>query len=398
MTTAAAPNLDQKLAAVLKGLSAPKDLPPPIGAEDRAKRRERLALILAERGADALFVEPGATLRYLCGLEWRPSERLFGVAVLRDGGFVVVAPAFERDVLERALPQDAVAICWDEHEYGYTRFASELDRMGIRTMLMDPQVRLLLAERIGSTFEGSTKSGADAVRELRQCKDANELAIMRAAQNLTKTAIARVAEHTEPGMTAAQVGQLMHAAQRHLGLTDTWDLTLVGPGAADPHGHTDDTVIGAGDLLLCDTGGQLHGYHSDCTRTWVVGGEPSDEIVKAWDTVYAAQEAALGALRVGEPCGGVDRAARKVIEDAGYGRGYAAFSHRLGHGIGIEIHEPPYCDGGSEAKLKPGMCFSNEPGIYLRGKFGLRIEDIVAVGESGPEVMGERQKGPGGPF
>jgi Xaa-Pro dipeptidase len=387
--------------AILAALDTSGDLPAAPGAADHERRRARLGALLEEAGADALFVEPGATARYLAGLEWRPSERLFGAVVTRGGEVLVVAPSFERDVLERVLPPDATLVLWDEHEYGYAELATELAAREVGTLLVDPGVRTLLTDRLATAFDGTLASGADVVRRLRAVKDAGELAIMDAAQGLTKRAIGHVAAHVEPGMTCAQVAALMHAAQQKLGLQSTWDLTLVGPDAADPHGHTNDTEIAAGDLLLCDTGGTLFGYHSDCTRTWVVG-EPKastiDDYRRAWDTVFAAQDAALAAFRAGQPCGGVDRAARAVIEKAGYGDGYAAFSHRLGHGIGTEIHEPPYCDGGSDVPLEVGMCFSNEPGIYLPGKFGLRIEDIVQVTADGARTFGPRQRGVEAPF
>jgi len=388
MTTLLDPD---RVDALLDGLAAPVDLPAPPGPDDHARRRARLAELLEESGADALFVEPGATARYLAGLEWRPSERLFGALVTKTGEVAVVAPAFERDVLERVLPSGAALVTWEEHEYGYAQLARELDARGVRTLLVDPGVRALLTDQLSIEYSGKLRPGAEVVRRLRAVKDTHELELMRTAQVLCKTTIGFVAQRVEPGLTCRQVAQLMHAAHRRLGLENTWDLTLVNADAADPHGSTNDRVIAAGDLLLCDTGGTLFGYHSDCTRTWTVAGAPKDEHRRAWDTVYAAQDAALGALRAGEPCGGVDRAARAVIEGAGYGDGYTAFSHRLGHGIGTEIHEPPYCDGGSAVPLEPGMCFSNEPGIYLRGDFGLRIEDIVCVGADEPEVLGPRQ-------
>lgn len=384
--------------ALLDGLAAPDGLPAPCGEADFARRRARLSELLAACGADALFVEPGATARYLAGLEWRPSERLFGAVLTKEGNIVVVAPAFERDVLEHVLPAGAALVTWEEHEYGYRALARELDARGIRSMLVDPGVRALLTDRLSIEYSGSLRPGSDVVQRLRSVKDEHELDLLRAAQILCKATIGHVAQRVEPGMTCRQVASLMHAGHSRLGLQSTWDLTLVNDDAAAPHGSTNDRVIAPGDLLLCDTGGTLFGYHSDCTRTWVVGGSPKDEYRRAWDTVYAAQEAALDALRAGEPCGAVDRAARAVIEKAGYGAGYAAFSHRLGHGIGTEIHEPPYCDGGSDVPLEVGMCFSNEPGIYLRGEFGLRIEDVVTVGESEPVVFGPRQASIEPPF
>lgn len=384
--------------AFLDGLAPPIDLPAPSGPDDHARRRARLGSLLEEVGADALFVEPGATARYLAGLEWRPSERLFGAVVGKGGEVLVVAPAFERDVLERVLPAGSALVTWDEHEYGFAQLARELDARGLRTLLIDPGVRALLTDRLSVEYSGALRPGADVVRRLRAVKDAHEIELMRAAQILCKTTIGHVAQRVEPGLTCRQVAQLMHAGHARLGLRDTWDLTLVNGDAADPHGSTNDRVIEPGDLLLCDTGGTLFGYHSDCTRTWTVGGAPKDEHRRAWDTVYAAQDAALAAFRAGQPCGGVDRAARAVIEEAGYGAGYTALSHRLGHGIGTEIHEPPYCDGGSDVPLEPGMCFSNEPGIYVRGEFGLRIEDIVCIGADEPETFGPRQASIDVPF
>jgi Xaa-Pro aminopeptidase len=152
-----------------------------------------------------------------------------------------------------------------------------------------------------------------------------------------------------------------------------------------------------GAVVLIDTGGALHGYQSDNTRTWVHAGEPTEEFARAWDAVQAAQQAAFAALRPGAPCRGVDEAARAVLTEAGYGPGYRCFTHRVGHGIGTEVHQSPYLDGGSEAVLEPGMTFSDEPGVYLPGQWGLRLEDIVMVTEEGGDHFGSWQQGPTSP-
>jgi Xaa-Pro dipeptidase len=168
-----------------------------------------------------------------------------------------------------------------------------------------------------------------------------------------------------------------------------WALVLFGENAAFAHGTGKERTLAKGDMVLIDTGGSLHGYCSDITRTWACG-SASDEARRAWDTVLAAQAAAFEQLRPGVACEAVDAAARKVITDAGYGEGYTSFWHRLGHGIGLQGHEHPYLVPGNARLLRPGMTMSNEPGIYVRGAFGVRIEDIIAITEDGHRVFGEK--------
>ena len=180
-------------------------------------------------------------------------------------------------------------------------------------------------------------------------------------------------------------------------MTGTWDLSLAGPSGAFPHGDEVDRELEKGSVMLLDTGGKLHGYCSDTTRTWTVGAPPTDEVKKVWDAVRAAQIAGMDAMGVGKRTGDADRAARAALAKHGYDGGYKHLSHRLGHGIGVQIHEPPYLDGGSDVLMKPGMCFTNEPGIYLPGKFGLRIEDICIITEGGVDHFGEWQEGPAAP-
>ena len=189
----------------------------------------------------------------------------------------------------------------------------------------------------------------------------------------------------------------MQAAQRSAGLVDIWALALVGPNAAFPHGNQEDREVVAGDLVLVDTGGALHGYRSDITRTWAVG-TPGAEAAKAWQVVADAQRAALSVMRPGVTCGTVDNAARAVIAEAGYGAGYEALTHRVGHGIGLQVHEAPYLRPDNARVLEPRMTMSNEPGIYRRGEFGVRLEDIVAITDDGVEVFGPLSKSLEQPF
>jgi Xaa-Pro dipeptidase len=211
---------------------------------------------------------------------------------------------------------------------------------------------------------------------------------MRRASELTQRAIAAAADTLEPGMNGAAVAARMRAAQQALGLTDVWVLALIGAAAAFPHGDHDDVRIGSGDVVLVDTGGALHGYQSDTTRTWCVEGRPSEKQQRVWSAVRDAQRRAFDAIRPGVRCGDVDRAARASLDESGFGGSYRTFTHRLGHGIGLEGHEDPYFDGGSEVELQSGMTLSDEPGIYLYGRFGIRLEDIVVVTEGGADHFG----------
>lgn len=218
-------------------------------------------------------------------------------------------------------------------------------------------------------------------------KSAAELACLRRANQATKAALAAVAAHVRAGMRQSDVAALVREAQGAAGLGSIWALVLFGPDAAYPHGTESDRVLVEGDLILVDTGGALHGYCSDITRTWAFGA-PDDQQRRIWDIVSEAQRAAMARIRPGVRCSEVAAAARAVVAAAGHGDGYQRFTHRLGHGIGLNVHEHPYLVRGNDLVLAPGMTMSNEPGLYLPGRLGVRIEDIVAVTEDGAEVFG----------
>lgn len=229
-------------------------------------------------------------------------------------------------------------------------------------------------------------------------KDDAELARLRRANEATKAAlqlVARVGVHE--GLRQSELALRVRQAQQRAGLDDVWVLALFGPSAAFPHGTAEDRALAPGELILVDTGGSLHGYRSDITRTWALG-TPELEARRAWSVVAAAQRAALALIRPGVRCGDVDAAARAVIEREGFGAGYERFTHRLGHGIGVQVHEHPYLVKDSLRVLEPGMTMSNEPGLYVPGAFGVRIEDIVAVTEDGHEVFGPMVESLDAPF
>ncbi len=380
-------------------LTDQRDRHEPITDEERAERRKRLATLLSEAGVDALAMEAGATMSYLADVSWGHSERYFGLVVLADGSHFWVSPAFEEERARRRIgAAGGDVVTWHEHEYAWEPLAAALRERNVERVAFDPRTRLFIAEGLaGALGAERVVSGKAVVKALRGRKDAHELALMRAANELTQRAIIAVAERIEPGMTDRDIGRWMRHAQGRLGLTGTWVLPLLNEDAALPHGSAGDRVLADGDVILVDTGGGLHGYQSDNTRTWVQGGKPPGEVEKVWNVVRDAQKRAFEELRPGPTCASIDRAARAVVAAAGYGEGYATFTHRLGHGIGMEGHEEPYLDGGNQLALAPGMTFSDEPGIYLSGRFGVRIEDIVVVTEDGADHFGHWQRSPSFP-
>lgn len=373
----------------------------PITGAEKRPRLSRLARELVAARLDALLIEPGPTLAWLSDVKWGRSERLFALVVLADGSCFWIVPAFEAPRAEHRIAADGPAgplVTWEEHEYAFEPLAAALRARGVERIAIEPEARAFVAQRLSRTFgDERVLSGTEVLRAARGKKDARELELLRGASELTQRAIRVVAERLRPGLTDHELGRWIAFAQERLGLRDTWVLPLLGPSAAAPHGEAEGRRLEPGDGILVDTGGELHGYQSDISRSWSFGPAREAEFERAWHAVRGAQRAAFERMAPGVPCREVDRAARAAIEAAGYPGGYAVFGHRLGHGIGLQGHEEPYFDGGSEVPLEPGMTFSDEPGIYLPGRFGVRLEDIVAITTSGAEVFGSWQESPKGP-
>jgi len=380
----------------LAGLAVPNADPGPITDTERTARRARLAALLPAHGADAFLVETGATLDYLTGKALGTSERLLALVVFADGELLWITPGFESERVEASAARaiGGEVLPWDEHLDAGAVLGARLLQKGARRLAVDPDVRARFLPPIERALGAPCLDGRAIAAALRGLKNDHELALMRAASERTQHAIRAVSEHVRPGMRSSEVALWVHVAQEKLGLTHLWDLTLIGPSGAFPHGDGVERELANGDVLLVDTGGRLHGYCSDTTRTWVIGGEPSDEVQRVWSAVRAAQVAAFEALRPGLRSGDADGAARRALAAAGFDGGYQDMGHRIGHGIGTEVHEPPYLDGGSDVVLAPGMVFTNEPGIYLRGRFGLRIEDICVITHDGADHFGTWQAGP----
>ncbi|MFT7676468.1 MAG: Xaa-Pro dipeptidase [Planctomycetota bacterium] len=369
-----------------------------ITPEERRARIARLAAGLSDAGVDAYLCEGGATMRYLIGQATGRSERLVGLVIPASGEPFWIVPAFEQSRIEALMAAGDGAHCvlpWDEHEYPYAPLARAMQERRIERLALDPDLRYrFVAGCARELGRQALVDGLGLVTELRGIKDEHEIALLRRANELTQLAQRRVAQTLEPGLTSTDLAERATWAQHRLGLTDIWNLSLLGPAGAFPHGEERVRSMQTGTPILLDTGGCLHGYQSDNTRSWVLGGKPDSEYRKLWHLVRDAQRAAFDALKPDAHCGSADDAARAVLERGGYGPGYTYLTHRLGHGIGTEGHEGPYLDGGAQDRLRPGMCFSNEPGIYLPGNLGLRIEDIMVVTADGADHFGTWQQGP----
>ena len=360
----------------------------PLDTSDWARHIAKIQRSMAEAELTAVVVEPGPTMFYLSGVRWRPSERAFLLVVPSQGAPWWVCPAFEAERARERAGATADLRLWQEHEDPSVLVAKGLSKTSAAKVAVAPGMRHFIFSSLQRALAPRTVvSGRTIVENARISKDRAELALLDQANRATKAALAAVATKTHIGMKESVLRRMIHAAQAAAGLTNTWALVLFGPNAAFPHGTGRERALADGDLVLVDTGGQLHGYCSDITRTWAVG-PVSDETRRIYDVVLQAQGAAFERLGPGVPCEQVDAAARSVIDKAGFGADYEAFTHRLGHGIGLQGHEHPYLVRGNQRILQPGMTMSNEPGIYIPGKVGVRIEDIVAITEDGYRVFG----------
>ncbi|CAL9607844.1 M24 family metallopeptidase [Streptomyces sp. enrichment culture] len=350
-------------------------------ADDYRARMERAARTAAEAGLAGLLVAPGPDLVWLTG--YTPpavTERLTLLVLAPGQDPVLVVPALEAPDALRAAGAPALTLRdWTDGKDPYAATAALLDPAG-RFGISDNAWALHLLALRRALPDSSYASLTEALPMLRAVKDAAELQLMAAAGAAADAAFEEIREVPFAGRRESEVAADLDRLLRRHGHEQV-DFTIVasGPNGADPHHEADDRVIARGDMVVLDFGGLRNGYGSDTSRTVHVG-PPTDEERRVHDVVRAAQEAGFRAVRPGAACQDVDRAARAVIADAGYGE---YFIHRTGHGIGVTTHEPPYMIEGEEQPLVPGMCFSVEPGVYLPGRFGVRIEDIVTVTEDG---------------
>ncbi|MFL6847145.1 MAG: M24 family metallopeptidase, partial [Sphingomicrobium sp.] len=280
---------------------------------------------------------------------------------------------------------------WNEDEEPLKLVADFLRERGIasRPIAFEETDRFFIEDRLKQQLPGvSVVNGNPVVRSLRMIKSPAELALMQAANDIMLASLRYAGEGTREGMNPEDINAMIAAAQKRLGGAYDGGLVLIGEASAYPHGSKKPHVVQKGDIVLLDCTSAVHGYQADITRTFVVG-TPSAEQRKLWDQVHRGQQIAIEAAKVGVPAGSVDDAVRRVYESWGYGPGYRlpGLSHRTGHGIGMEVHEPVYLVHGETTPLAPGMCFSDEPGLYIPGKFGVRLEDCWYMTPGGPKFF-----------
>ena len=334
---------------------------------------------------DALFFAPGTSLYYFTGIRWGVSERLLGLIVPRAGAPVLVVPGFEEGRLREKLRFPIEVRVWQEDESPTKIAASALGERGVRRgrMGVEETAAFTFFDHLHAAAPGFECVSADALTiACRGRKSQHELELMRLACEATCDVFRAMFASLKEGMSQDDIGHLVEAGFSKMGLHGG-ALVLLGASAALPHGTLQPQKLREGDVVLVDGGCAVDGYQSDVTRTGVFG-KPSEKVASVYEIVRKAQDAALDAARRGKLSGTVDDAARKIIADAGYGPGYKFFTHRLGHGIGLDGHEHPYLVRGSKTVLEPGMTFSNEPGIYIPGEFGLRCEDDMVIAADGP--------------
>ncbi|MFJ4758073.1 aminopeptidase P family protein [Streptomyces sp. NPDC088763] len=361
--------------------------PAPFTADDYRARMERAVGAAASAGLAGLLVAPGPDMVWLTG--YSPpadTERLTLLVLTADHGPVLVVPALEAPDAAKATGAPVTTLRdWTDGQDPYAATAALLDasgRFGISDNAWAMHLLALQRALPGTSYASLT----DALPMLRAVKDAAELELLAAAGAAADAAFEEIRAVRFGGRRESEVAADLAELLRRFGHSQV-DFTIVasGPNGADPHHEAGDRTIERGDMVVLDFGGLRDGYGSDTSRTVHVG-PPTDEERRVHDLVRAAQEAGYRAVRPGAACQDVDRAARAVVDEAGYG---PYFIHRTGHGIGVTTHEPPYMIEGEEQPLVPGMCFSVEPGVYLPGRFGVRIEDIVTVTEDGARRLND---------
>ena len=374
----------------------------PISAEERRERIARVQTLMAQRKIAALLVEPGSSLDYFTGIRWHRSERTTLAIIPASGEVLVVTPAFEEPSVRETLQIGGEVRPWDEHESPFAKIAQGLKDRGIDSGLLaaESTMRFFIVSGIRQVSDVYEIIPADPlVRACRLIKSPAELALLQVANDVTIEALRRVHAQVARGMISADIAALMDRATIALGGSPEFSMVLLNEASAYPHGSAQPQKIREGSVILMDCGCAVHGYQSDISRTWVFG-EPSSRQRKVWNTVKRGQEIALETARIDVPVGSIDDAVRKYYENEGWGPGYRlpGLSHRTGHGIGLDGHEPPYLVHGDATPLQAGMCFSDEPGIYIPGEFGIRLEDCWYMTASGPKLFTQLAKSPGDPI
>jgi Xaa-Pro dipeptidase len=406
LSAAAVPGLGQrhttepikgKLPPSLAALQSRAAEAKPIAADERRQRLERARQLMQQNKLDAIFLFGGTSLVYFTGIDWWNSERLLALVLPQKGPPFLVCPAFEEgrareQIAKGPFDRDVDVLTWQEDESPYERVAQGLRARGIAAgnLGIEERVAYVFSSGVAQAAPQLTLASATAVTAgCRMFKSEHELALMLLANQVTLAAYKAAYQALRPGMTQDDFAGLVTTAHSRLGFKGEASVQ-VGEYSALPHGSATPQVVREGAILLIDGGCSVEGYASDISRTFVLGkpaGPSADKMRRVFDIVHRAQSAALAAAKPGVEAQSVDAAARQVIDSAGFGPNYAHFTHRLGHGIGMDGHEWPYLVRGNTHMLAPSLCFSDEPGIYLRGEFGVRLEDDMHITADGAQLF-----------
>jgi len=387
----------------IAALSSMREEAKPITLDERRARIEKAQRLMADHKIDAILLVGGTSLLYFTGMRWGNSERLFATILPASGKPFSVCPSFEedraREQLNRGPIENADVLTWHEDESPYKLVAAGLRSLGKSggTLGIEERTPWVFSEGIAKAAPGLRLISATPVTAgCRMIKSEHELHLMHIANHATLRVYEAVYHALQSGMTQTQASQLIDAAYARVGFRGEASVE-VGPYSANPHGSATPQVIHENTIVMIDDGCRVEGYSSDITRTFVLG-KATDKMKRVFDIVSRAQSAALAAAKPGLACEAVDAAARKVITDAGYGPDYKFFTHRLGHGIGMDGHEWPYLVRGNKLPLQANMTFSDEPGIYIRDEFGVRLEDDMHITENGAELFTPRSPSLEEPF
>jgi len=388
----AAQQIADDLPPAIKALKSMRSLATPISVDERRGRIERARVLMKANGIDALMLNGGTSMEYFTGIRWGLSERMLATVIPVHGSAFLVTPKFEEErAMEQAhlgpLGKDAQVYPWEEHENPWELIATGLRARGLATATIGAEetVRFVFADGTAHLPGVKVVSGTPVTAGCRTIKDAHEIALMRLAAQVTLKAYEAAWKSLKEGMSQNDFASLVSAAHTRLGFDGSAGVQ-VGKFSALPHGSTTPQVVREGSILLIDGGCKVEGYSSDISRTFVLG-KATQRMHDVFEIEHRAQTMAVKTARPGLPCEAVDAAARKVIVDAGFGPDYKYFSHRVGHGMGMDGHEWPYLVRGNTLPLKAGMTFSDEPGIYIPGEFGIRLEDDMLITENGAELF-----------
>jgi Xaa-Pro dipeptidase len=363
----------------------------PITRGERIARVAKAQRLMRRHGLGSILIEPGASLTYFTGVRWGRSERLTAALIPARGRTIVFTPFFEEPSVRESLGIPADVRTWVEHEDPLALVAGALRDLKAATQPVgiEETVRFFAVDGLRKSLPSvEIRNAAPVTRGCRMIKSAHEIALMQKAADVTVAAYRHTWPRIDKGMSPADIAAIMNGATRALGGSPEFALVLLGEASAYPHGTGKPQQVREGEVVLMDCGCTVQGYQSDISRTFVFG-EANAEQRRVWEQMRQGQVIAFAAAQVGRPAGSVDDAVRRYYESLGYGPGYKlpGTSHRTGHGIGMEGHEPVNFVHGETTPLEPGMCFSNEPGLYLPGKFGIRLEDCLYMTASGPRYF-----------